>query len=960
MRQLRIEQLEDRRLLAVTLGFTGPYAVSNWTTSGITGGTTTKLPASGDSATGTFGYNVTLAPGSGVSLRLVDFALASSSVTGSVTFDYTYTGNHRYFQAAVDFNTLSGATSTSIVNNATTSGSFSFSGSSSFLARAGESFRFRIGGKNNDSNSHIDGTLTISNIKFYDSIVVDNVGDVDDGNYAAGQLTLREAVNLANSISGADKITFAPSLSGQTIKLGGTELAISQSLTIDATALAQPVTIDAQQQSRVLHFTAPIGNLALLGLSITGGKTTAGGDPGKGGGINFLSSGLLNMSQCTVSGNTTTGFAAGAAGIYVKSGALTINQSTISGNTATAGVSNGGGICIDAGSLVLYSSTISGNTLAGSSSSGGAIFAVSANVTISSSTITGNHAAIEQGGGVFFFGGQSANLTMSNSIVAGNTAGSFGPDLVPDFAGTRTIKFSLIGDENGSGLIASTSPDANGNLIGPHASPIDPKLGPLADHGGRMKAHALLPGSPALEAGDPNFDAATFTAAGFAGPFFFDQRGDGYARLVDGGGSSRPIVDMGAYESQGPPIGFPAGDYNHDGNVDAADYTVWRDTLGQMGADLAANGDNSGTSQNKIDAADYTVWKTNFGNTLVPTAIPVNIPLILPLASVLGDDGIANGAEALSQNGPLGIDSAGSLLVTSTFSVQHGGDGIRALPTSGFFPADVQHFGIQLPYRDANNTNSVLRLDAPGETAEIEVPDGSYSQLDLVVTSGDGQTPLAVTLRYSDGSQTTLLSTAPDWFDDPAGLTATNSIPQGDAGLYYLEDGMDRVNGVSDTYESAMDPAIFGLRFAVNPVKTLKSFSVAKNDASASVLIVLGGALSHATIAGSAALGGSENEGTVLEPPAVDAALAFYEPPAAVPVPSKGAPAANVSQQPDHAMSLLLLIGQHPQPSKMANFRDAVDAVVATDDVSRLSLVDDRLSPPMPNRFAWTRIDCSI
>ena len=160
-RPLRFEPLEDRRLLAVTTGFTGLYAVSNWTSSGITGGTTTKLPASGDSATGTFGYNVTLAPGSGVSLRLADFALASSSVTGSVTFDYTYTGNHRYFQAAVDFNTLSGATSTSIINNVATSGSFSFSGSSSFIAQAGQSFRFRIGGKNNDSNSHIDGTLTI-------------------------------------------------------------------------------------------------------------------------------------------------------------------------------------------------------------------------------------------------------------------------------------------------------------------------------------------------------------------------------------------------------------------------------------------------------------------------------------------------------------------------------------------------------------------------------------------------------------------------------------------------------------------------------------------------------------------------------------------------------------------------------------------------------------------------------
>ena len=175
-RRLAIESLEERRLLAVVDGFTGPYAVSNWTSSGITDGTTTKLPVFGDSTTGTFGYNVTLAPGSGVSLRLADFALASSSVTGSVTFDYSYTGNHRYFQAAVDFNTLSGATSTSVINNVTTSGSFSFSGSSSFLRPEGQSFRFRIGGKNNDNLSHIDGTLTISNIKFYDSIVVDNAG----------------------------------------------------------------------------------------------------------------------------------------------------------------------------------------------------------------------------------------------------------------------------------------------------------------------------------------------------------------------------------------------------------------------------------------------------------------------------------------------------------------------------------------------------------------------------------------------------------------------------------------------------------------------------------------------------------------------------------------------------------------------------------------------------------------
>jgi autotransporter-associated beta strand protein len=52
-----------------------------------------------------------------------------------------------------------------------------------------------------------------------------------------------------------------------------------------------------------------------------------------------------------------------------------------------------------------------------------------------------------------------------------------------------------------------------------------------------------------------------------------------------------------------------AGDYNGNGVVDTADYTVWRDSLGQMGTGLAADGDASGT----IDAGDYNVWKLHFG-----------------------------------------------------------------------------------------------------------------------------------------------------------------------------------------------------------------------------------------------------------------------------------------------------------------------------------------------------------
>jgi T5SS/PEP-CTERM-associated repeat protein len=53
------------------------------------------------------------------------------------------------------------------------------------------------------------------------------------------------------------------------------------------------------------------------------------------------------------------------------------------------------------------------------------------------------------------------------------------------------------------------------------------------------------------------------------------------------------------------------GDYNNDGHVDAADYTVWRDMLGSTGADLAADGNGDLV----VDQADYSVWRANFGNS---------------------------------------------------------------------------------------------------------------------------------------------------------------------------------------------------------------------------------------------------------------------------------------------------------------------------------------------------------
>jgi hypothetical protein len=609
-RRLRVEALEDRRMLAVTVDFTGAYAMQNWSQSGIADGDTSQNPASGATDEAVFGYTVTLPNGSGVSQRTADFTLNNSLVTGSVTFDYVYTGNHRYFQAAAEFSTVYGGSVLSVVVNSPTSGGFNFSGSASLIAQAGQSFGFRIGGNNNDSNSHIDGTLTITNFRAYDSIVVDSLDDEFDSDISLGNLSLREAVYIANIIPGADKITIAPNLSGQTISLDMGELEITESLTIDASEVAAPVTIDAQQNSRVLNFSATSGDLTLAGLTMQNGRS-----PLPGGGIYFRSNGTLTLNECTLSGNSTTGDNTPGGGIFTYEGDVTLTDSTLSGNSTAGHDSPGGGIYISTGVVTLNQSTLSGNSTAGSNSYGGGIFAESANITLTNSTLSGNSTAGEgatgggirmhtglltltqstlsgnsttgdnsSGGGVYAYFGvvtltsstlsgnstagstspgggiylntgvvalyhstitgngtagaesdgggivvgneyNSYPMTIRNSIIAGNTVGTgnTGPDLVADSAIALVVDYSLIG--------TGITPTTGGNNISTDA----PGLAPLANNGGPTQTHALLPGSPALDAGDPavDFDENEF-----------DQRRAPFVRVF----GSR--LDIGAFEAE--------------------------------------------------------------------------------------------------------------------------------------------------------------------------------------------------------------------------------------------------------------------------------------------------------------------------------------------------------------------------------------------------------------------------
>ncbi len=87
-----------------------------------------------------------------------------------------------------------------------------------------------------------------------------------------------------------------------------------------------------------------------------------------------------------------------------------------------------------------------------------------------------------------------------------------------------------------------------------------------------------------------------------------------------------------------PPIASSPGDFNADGVVDAADYTVWRDNLGSSDA-LGGNGDESGLSAGVVDEADYALWRINFGmnflgNAAGATPVPEPTGCLLALAVV--------------------------------------------------------------------------------------------------------------------------------------------------------------------------------------------------------------------------------------------------------------------------------------------------------------------------------------
>jgi hypothetical protein len=418
-----------------------------------------------------------------------------------------------------------------------------------------------------------------------ETLVVSTLVDENDGIYAPGDLSLREAIAWAAALSGDDTIEFDSALfeSGPgTITLtydgadAGTvtdELLIDSNLTIMGPG-ADLLVIDGNSETRVLRINSG-KTAAINGLTITGGSSTAGGgvytfgdltmdgvrvtgnvssnDGGgifvydslvltnsevngndaadAGGGIYVNNSAYATMIDTTIDSNVAT-FGGGVFGYLAAGERLQIQNSTISNNTTS---STGGGITISAATgsntyVSIVNSTISGNS---SSSSGGLrVRYGAANVEIVNTTITDNQG--NDGGGIRTLDG--AHVTLLNSIVAENVNNSSADS---DIYGSieSASSYNLIGRGGSGGLSNGT----NGNIVltaGNYA-----RLAPLGKYGGPTKTHLLLDTSPAIDAGDPAAEA------GQGGIPEFDQRGSVIDRVLDGPDvDTTARIDIGALE----------------------------------------------------------------------------------------------------------------------------------------------------------------------------------------------------------------------------------------------------------------------------------------------------------------------------------------------------------------------------------------------------------------------------
>ncbi len=265
------------------------------------------------------------------------------------------------------------------------------------------------------------------------SLVVSTASDLL--NLYDGQISLREAIYYAGRNGLGTEIAFDASLADATITLGGSELKIDKSLTIDASALPS-LMIDLSAPPHSTRGAFLVGGADTIEVQLVG-LTMVGGD------ILSVSGSHLTIADSTLSETwissegetlTVTGSTLSGRGINNTGGTLAVSGSTFSGNgiynnggtlTVSTSTFNGcsdSGIRTQGGKATITNSTFIGNSKGYSRSYGGAVYGLGATITITNSTFIGNSASgsAEAHGGAIY--NDQGTLTVMNCTLTGNSA----------------------------------------------------------------------------------------------------------------------------------------------------------------------------------------------------------------------------------------------------------------------------------------------------------------------------------------------------------------------------------------------------------------------------------------------------------------------------------------------------------------------------------------------------------